>query len=96
MMKHSDLHFVTYDDTKMKSQGMTYMKFDEFENPLPFEVMKMAIHQKPLIGIDTCLNLKLLQISEQVNVMTGKTMTREIIERIPRNLQRTRNYARRI
>jgi hypothetical protein len=80
-MVPSGVTLVTYDGTEMRSKGKVSVCFEGLKDPIVFEVIDTKVEQRPLIGVDTCLNLGLVRISESVNAVDNLRITKETLER---------------
>jgi len=73
----SNVTLVTYDGTELKSKGRATVSFDHIKAPITFEVIDTHTNPRPLLGIDTCLELGLINVSEQIHAMGQHKVTRE-------------------
>ena len=69
-MQNSAGILTLYDGTEMKSKRKVSLQFKEIDKKVEFEVLGTEKRQRPLIGVESCLELGLLKMAEQVNAIS--------------------------
>ena len=77
-LEPSHVVLTTYDGGEMPSSGKAFIKFEEMQDPIEFEIIKTDNRPYPLIGVDTCLKAEMIKVGETVHsVQTKEKVTRE-------------------
>jgi hypothetical protein len=83
-MRPSAVVMSTYSGEEMPSMGKVDLKFSEVEDPVTFEVVQTSRRQRPLIGVESCLKLGLVNTRDnQINILGPGISSESLAEEYP-------------
>ena len=78
-LRPSNVTLVSYDGSEMKSKGVVETVCTVSDRPLHFEVVDTAHKPYPLLGLDACLELGLVDITTPVHAIHDAKITKLLI-----------------